>query len=67
MWLFGFSFRMSAPPKVFISATSGDLRSARKVVEQALLKSQCLPVEQSNFHPDWRTLWKEPHEGSRAR
>ncbi len=47
---------MSAPPKVFISATSDDLRSARKVVEQALIKSQCLPVEQSNFHPDWRTL-----------
>ena len=47
---------MSAPPKVFISATSGDLGSARKVVEQALLKSQCHPVEQSNFHPDWRTL-----------
>lgn len=50
---------MSAPPKVFISATLGDLRSARKVVEQALLKSQCLPVEQSNFHPDWRALCSE--------
>ena len=28
---------MSAPPKVFISATSGDLRGIRQIVKEALL------------------------------
>jgi len=27
---------MSSPPKVFISATSGDLRSIRQIVKEAL-------------------------------
>lgn len=50
---------MSAPPKVFISATSDDLRSARQIVKEALLSINCFPVEQSNFHPDWRALCSE--------
>ena len=49
-------------PHVFISATSGDLRSARKLVEQALLKIGCHPVEQTSFHPDWRTLADLDHQ-----
>ena len=44
------------PPKVFISATSGDLRSARQVAKDALLTINCHPVEQTNFEPDWRTV-----------
>lgn|GEM_PF-2637702 len=47
---------MNALPKVFISATSGDLRSVRQVVKEALLTINCHPVEQTNFEPDWRTV-----------
>ncbi len=47
---------MSAAPKVFISATSGDLRGVRQVVKEALLTIGCHPVEQTNFGPDWRTV-----------
>ena len=46
----------SAPPKVFISATSGDLRTIRQVVKEALLTIHCHPIEQTNFEPDWRTV-----------
>lgn len=44
------------PPKVFISATSGDLRSIRQIVKEALLTIGCHPVEQTNFGPDFRTV-----------
>ena len=47
---------MSSPPKVFISATSGDLRRIRQIVKEALLTINCHPVEQTNFEPDWRTV-----------
>jgi tetratricopeptide (TPR) repeat protein len=47
---------MPAPPKVFISAASGDLRGARQVVKEALLTIGCHPVEQTNFPPDYRTV-----------
>jgi len=47
---------MANPPKVFISATSGDLRSARQIVKDALLTINCHPVEQTNFEPDYRTI-----------
>ena len=43
-------------PKVFVSATSGDLRSIRQMVKEALLTINCHPVEQTNFEPDWRTV-----------
>jgi hypothetical protein len=43
------------PPKIFISATSGDLTSARQIAKEALLTINCHPVEQTNFEPDWRT------------
>ena len=50
------------PPKVFISATSGDLRSARQIVKETLLTINCHPVEQTNFEPDARTLEKLDRE-----
>lgn len=43
-------------PEVFISATSADLRSCREMIKQALLTLQCVPVEQTNFPPDYRTV-----------
>ncbi len=44
------------PPKIFISATSGDLRSIRQLVKEALLTINCHPVDQTNFEPDARTV-----------
>src|ERR1035438_983531 len=43
-------------PEVFISATSADLRSCRHLVKEALLTLGCVPVEQTNFPPDYRTV-----------
>lgn len=39
-------------PEIFISATSGDLRSCRQLIKEALLTLGCVPVEQTNFPPD---------------
>jgi tetratricopeptide (TPR) repeat protein len=47
---------MSSLPKVFISATSGDLRSIRKLAKDALLTIGCHPIEQDTFPPDYRTV-----------
>ena len=47
---------MTTPPQVFISAASGDLRSVRQIVKEALLTINCHPIEQTNFEPDWRTV-----------
>lgn len=44
------------PPKVFISATSGDLATVRDAIKNALLTIGCHPVEQTNFPPDYRTV-----------
>ena len=41
---------------VFISATSGDLGTVREIVKQGLLTMRCMPVEQTNFTPDHRTV-----------
>ena len=43
-------------PKVFISATSGDLRTVRHLVKDALLKIGCMPIEQADFPPDYRKV-----------
>lgn len=43
-------------PRIFVSATSGDLRSARSIARDALLTINCHPVEQTNFEPDYRTV-----------
>ena len=42
--------------RVFISATSKDLGTVREEIKQALLSMECLPVEQSNFPPDYRSV-----------
>ena len=42
--------------RVFISATSGDLGTVREIVKQGLLTMRCLPVEQTNFAPDYRSV-----------
>jgi hypothetical protein len=42
--------------RVFISATSKDLGTVRELVKQALLTIDCMPVEQSNFPPDYRSV-----------
>jgi hypothetical protein len=47
---------MAAPPKIFVSATSGDLRTTRSAVKEALLTIGCYPIEQTNFPPDYRTV-----------
>jgi len=43
-------------PDVFISATSADLGTVRKIVRDTLLDSDCFPVEQSHFSPDYRKV-----------
>lgn len=43
-------------PDIFISATSADLMTVRTVVRDALLDSDCFPVEQSHFSPDYRKV-----------
>lgn len=43
---------MASPrPDIFISATSGDLRSCRQLIKNALLTLGCHPVEQDTFPP----------------
>jgi GH24 family phage-related lysozyme (muramidase) len=42
--------------KVFISATSKDLGSARRIARDALLKLNIHPIEQTDFAPDYRTV-----------
>jgi hypothetical protein len=43
-------------PEVFVSATRSDLRTCRQLVKEALLTLGCVPVEQTNFPPDHRTV-----------
>lgn len=47
---------MHTTTRVFISATSADLASHRKVVKETLLTNDIHPVEQTNFPPDFRTV-----------
>src|SRR6266576_1107305 len=42
--------------RVFISATSKDLGTVRELVKQALLTMGCMPIEQTNFPPDYRSV-----------
>ena len=41
---------------MFISATSKDLGTVRELVKQALLTMGCMPIEQTNFPPDYRSV-----------
>jgi tetratricopeptide (TPR) repeat protein len=40
-------------PRVFVSSTSSDLGSARKVINDALIRIGCLPVEESVFPTEY--------------
>ena len=40
-------------PRVFVSAASSDLRSARQVVNAALTRIECLPIEESVFGTEY--------------
>ena len=40
-------------PRVFVSAASSDLRSARRVVNEALTRIECLPIEESVFGTEY--------------
>ncbi|MCA9002675.1 MAG: DUF4062 domain-containing protein, partial [Planctomycetes bacterium] len=51
----------AARPSIFISATSGDLRECRQLIKEALLTIGCIPVEQTNFPPDARTVREMLH------
>ena len=42
--------------RVFISATSKDLGTVRELVEEVLLTMDCMPIEQTNFPPDYRSV-----------
>ncbi|MGA3170725.1 MAG: DUF4062 domain-containing protein [Chthoniobacteraceae bacterium] len=42
--------------EVFVSASSGDLRTMREIVKHGLLTMGCFPVEQTNFPPDYRSV-----------
>jgi hypothetical protein len=42
--------------RVFVSATTADLGSVRRTVIEALNKLGCLPVEQTLFEPDYRSI-----------
>jgi hypothetical protein len=46
--------------RVFIGATSADLASYRQAVKEALLTNGILPVEQTNFPPDFRSVEQRP-------
>jgi len=41
-------------PRIFISATSSDLKSIRLTTREALLNIGCMPIEQTDFPPDYR-------------
>jgi tetratricopeptide (TPR) repeat protein len=45
---------MRTLPKVFISATSGDLGSVRSIVKNALLAIGCQPIEELTYESNWR-------------
>jgi hypothetical protein len=47
---------MKPTPRVFISATSADLASYRSAVKNVLETNGILPVEQTVFPPDFRTI-----------
>jgi hypothetical protein len=43
-------------PKLFVSATSADLHSSHQSVKEAILTLGCVPVEETNFPPDYRII-----------
>jgi hypothetical protein len=49
-------------PKVFVSATSRDLKTYRKAVADTLVTLEVLPVSQDHFGPDYRTVVEKLRE-----
>ena len=47
---------ISRTPRVFVSAASSDLRTARTVVNAALTRIECLPIEQSVFGTEYGAI-----------
>ncbi len=43
-------------PRVFVSATSSDLRTIRDLIKNTLLTAGCHPVVQEHFRPDYRKV-----------
>lgn len=43
-------------PEIFVSATTSDLASCRQIAKEALLTLGCVPIEQTNFPPDYREV-----------
>lgn len=46
----------ASPSKVFVSGTTGDLGSCRKMVTDILIGKEVLPIVQDHFPPDSRTV-----------
>ena len=47
---------ISRTPRVFVSAASSDLRTARTVVNAALTRIECLPIEESVFGTEYGAI-----------
>jgi len=49
-------FQMQPVPRIFVSATSRDLRTARTLVSEGLRRMECLPIVQDDFPPDYKSV-----------
>lgn len=47
---------MQPVPRIFVSATSRDLRTARTYVSEGLRRMECLPIVQDDFPPDYKSV-----------
>jgi len=47
---------MQPVPRIFVSATSKDLKTARQLVSEGLRKMECLPIVQDDFPPDYKSV-----------
>lgn len=47
---------MQPVPRIFVSATSRDLRTARGLVSEGLRRMECLPIVQDDFPPDYKSV-----------
>jgi tetratricopeptide (TPR) repeat protein len=47
---------MQPVPRIFVSATSRDLRTARALVSEGLRRMECLPIVQDDFPPDYKSV-----------
>lgn len=47
---------MQPVPRIFVSATSRDLRTARGLVAEGLRRMECLPIVQDDFPPDYKSV-----------